>query len=196
MTDVVYVDVDDTVANLVPIWVGEFLRLYPECPNPCDERWVDWDVSPLIPEPYQDRFWDVLAEPGLYDQVEPIAGSLEGVNRIRSWNLRVVFVTSAVNDHSGAKLRWLVKHGYLDSLVRNRDYIETYDKSLLRGRLIIDDRPQTCRKFAAVSGGRKTALLYLRPPAIHPQFRDGLVTADSWTQVVEKAEWMLKSVEL
>lgn len=190
MSNVIIVDVDDTTADLVPVWVREFLRMYPECPNPCDERWTDWDVAPLVPDEYQERFWAVLANPELYDQVEPIPGSLEGVEKLRKF-ARVVFATSAVNGHSGAKLRWLVKRGYLDTIVRNRDYIETFDKSLLRGQLIIDDRPQTCRKFAAVNGGRRSALLYLRPPAIAPEYREGLIAAANWTEVVKQAEWML-----
>jgi 5'(3')-deoxyribonucleotidase len=193
MSSVVIVDVDDTIADLVPVWVGEFLKRYPACPNPCDEGWTDWDVSPRVPEPFQKYFWGVLDEPQLYNLVQPIEGALEGVNKLRSWNIRIVFATSATNGHSGAKLRWLVQHGFLDSIVRQKDYIETFDKSILRGNLIIDDRPKTCRDFAAVNGGRRSALLYLRPPAIAPQFREGLLTAANWTEVPEKAEWMLRS---
>jgi 5'(3')-deoxyribonucleotidase len=195
MPGVVIVDVDDTTADLVPVWVGEFLKRYPECPNPCDADWIDWDVSPRVPEAFQKYFWGVLDEPQLYDLVQPIPGALEGVQQIRSWNYRVVFATSATNGHSGAKLRWLVKHGFLDSIIRQRDYIETFDKSLLRGNLIIDDRPKTCRDFAAVNGGRRSALLYLRPPAIHLSFREGLIAATDWPNVVERAEWMLRGGE-
>lgn len=193
MSSVVIVDVDDTIADLVPVWVGEFLKRYPACPNPCDEGWTDWDVSPRVPEAFQKYFWGVLDEPQLYNLVQPIEGALEGVNKLRSWNIRTVFATSATNGHSGAKLRWLVQHGFLDSIVRQKDYIETFDKSILRGNLIIDDRPKTCRDFAAVNGGRRSALLYLRPPAIAPQFREGLITASNWAEVPEKAEWMLRS---
>lgn len=189
---VVFVDVDDTVADLVPVWVNEFLRQYPECSDPRTEKWVDWDIAPQVPESHQEEFWRVLGKPELYDLVKPIPGALEGVEKIRSWGMRVVFVTASVNGHAGAKLRWLVNHGFLDTLIRNRNYIETFDKSLLRGNLIIDDRPQTCRKFAAVNGGRRSALLYLRPPAIGLEFRENLIAATDWENVVERADWMLR----
>ena len=187
---IVYIDVDDTTFDLVPHWVDEFLRQYPECEDPRLKGWYDWDIAPLIPAEYQDRFWDILGNPELYDRVALIPGALEGVQAIRAMGARVVFVTSAVNGHAGVKLRKLVQHGLLDTVVRNRDYIETFDKSLLRGDLIIDDRPQTCRKFVQANG-RYTALLYLRPPAIRPDYRRGLPNASDWTGVVEMTRKLL-----
>jgi 5'(3')-deoxyribonucleotidase len=175
------IDVDEVIAQLVPTWVGELRRRHPECPDPHTPAWTSWQVTDQIPEKYHDILFEILDEPTLYDTVEPVPGALEGIQALRAMNYRTVFVTSASNGHAGAKLRWLVKHGFLDTHKFQRDYVECYDKTLIYADMILDDRPRTCHDFVKEHGvGR--ALLYM-PRYLAPECRTGLPFVTNWGAV-------------
>lgn len=152
MKKVVYVDVDGVCANLGKAWIGIYNRLWND---DLDYRSVkSWGVHQYVKPECGFKVYDILEMPALYDEVEPIPGAFEGVENLKhAGDYRVVFATSSVNRSAGVKLRWLVKHHFLEWGERetlSRDYIEIHDKSLLRGFALIDDGPHNVSGFAGI----------------------------------------------
>lgn len=140
------VDVDDTVAELMDEWLIIYENLYGRGLK--KEHITDWECS-CIPTEHRKEFYAILHSQTLYDNVKPVKGALEGITELRNAGARIVFVTSAVQGHEGAKLRWLRWYGFLPERYAEPDYIECYDKSLIRADLIIDDKPDTCLAYPA-----------------------------------------------
>lgn len=175
------VDVDDVVADLVPYWV-HMLERETGCPpvNLKDPKWDTWSLTNLIDPVYHEDLWRILDTRGLlYKDVVPIEGADEGIDRIRTAGHRVVFVTSATCGHAGEKLEWLVQHGFLDSVKYQKDYVECADKSLIRGDVLIDDRPDNLHTF----GGFR--ILFM-PRPLRVDLIEGMdAVMPSWKQLDE-----------
>lgn len=132
------VDVDDTVVQLLPTWLRLYNRDWNDTLTPAHV--TSWEIWEHVKPECGRRIYDYLDSPALYDDMEPIAGALAGVQRIRAAGIRVVFATSAVRGHAGAKLDLLQRHGFLAPGRKvDPDYAEVADKGLLRGHVIIDD---------------------------------------------------------
>jgi len=145
---IIAVDVDDTVAQLMPEWLRLYNKKFDR--NVQVEDIVDWECSCIPPED-KENFYSILHARTLYDHVEPVYGALDGCMTLRELGHRVVFITSVVPAHAGAKLLWLYRHGFL---VEKRhggesNYIECFDKALIRADLIIEDKPATVLTFPA-----------------------------------------------
>lgn len=140
---IICVDIDDVCANFVPYW----LSLYN-----CDakdslkfEDIKDWDVTKFVKPDYKKAIFEYLSLPTLYDNVEPIPGALKYTNLLKK-EFRLVYVTFRGSfKYSGRKFNWLNNNGFD---VDERDYIETNDKSLIRGHYIIDDNHDNVTSFS------------------------------------------------
>jgi 5'(3')-deoxyribonucleotidase len=188
---VVVVDVDEVVASLIPTWVRALRAKHPECPNPIgNPTWDTWDIKDQIPECYHGTLLELLETHEIYEDVQPVQDSLQAVQLLRTLGCRVVFATSVVVGHAGAKLRWLVKHGFLETERHCYDYVETSDKALIRGDLLIDDRPKNCQKFLRANG--PTSALLFMPRYINFKYRLDFPAAQNWTQAVDFTQALLR----
>ncbi len=143
---IVGIDIDDVVADLPKEWLRRYNADYGDCLTRAD---LDhWDIHKIVKPECGERIFDYLYQPDLYDCVQPFAGSLEGVQALRQAGCRTVFVTSANESQSGAKLRWLDRHGFLAARYgQSADYIAMHDKSLLRASCLVDDAPHNLAGF-------------------------------------------------
>jgi 5'-nucleotidase len=172
----IIVDVDDVVADLLGRWLELYNQDFNDNLRPSDIKL--WDLVEFVKPECGARIYDYLDRPDLYDQVEPIPGSLEGVSLLRSRGHQLLFV-SAVNHP--AKFGWLCRNGFLER-TDTTGYIVASDKSLIRADLIIDDNVETVRRFPGKS------ILVSRH---HNQFAKNVVRADDWYgifRLVEKFE--------
>lgn len=142
----IIMDVDGPVADLYPAWFQAVEDRTGFRANPMDRDWQVWDAAALFPAEHHDVLFQCLGDPNLYEHVRPVPGSLEGIRKLQSHH-RVVFCTSVHNGHAGAKLRWLVRHGFLESVRHCPEYVECSDKGLIRGDIMVDDRPKNLRAF-------------------------------------------------
>lgn len=187
----ILVDVDDVVVNLCPLWVQEFRKVVPEIPDLLSQDWQEWDLAHLVPEQHLETLFGLLNH-DIYKQIQPVDGALEGVNWIRRNGHRVVFVTTSTRDHAGAKFDVLVRYGFLEPERYPMNYVEICDKSLIRGDIIVDDRPKTCHNFEK-SGGR--SILFKRQfqkTHLPYDLRKGLLTADNWAEVCDNIDFLLR----
>lgn len=178
-------DVDGVVADLTPAWLDALFARHPECPDPRkDPTWDSWDIADVVPQRFLEPLFEILGSHEVYDTVRPILGGLDGIMALRNEGFRIVFVTSCVIGHAGAKLKWLVKHGFLETVRHNYDYVECSDKTLIRGSLIIDDRPKTCHDFQRQNGFGSSILFMQRQ--LHPKHTKGLFHVESWPGVYHR----------
>jgi 5'(3')-deoxyribonucleotidase len=148
-------DVDDVLLDLLTTW----LEVYNE------------DYRDELTK-FDCRSWAVHEYPDLYYAVQPIQGAVDGVNWLRKNNIPFVFLTSF--DPAGSKFRCLKEHGFTDD---HEEYIVSYRKDLIRGSMMIDDRPKNVEEF----GHR--AWLFSQP---HNEYFEWKERVDSWPEIISK----------
>jgi 5'-nucleotidase len=131
---IIFVDVDDVCALLSPVWLARYNKDYDD--HLTDEDITDWNIHQFTKPECDLKIYQYLKDPGMYDEVKPREGALEGVEALREIGFRVLFATSCPVEVAGRKFYWLKEHGFIK---KERDYIEIRDKSLLLGRFMIDD---------------------------------------------------------
>lgn len=148
-SNTIIVDVDGTVADLMPAWINRYNNDYQDSLVP--DQLISWDVDGYVKPECGKKIFDYLSDKTLYDNVLPITGALTGINALRELGYRVVFGTACNMNMGGRKLQWLADHHFLTLLhgTLSYDYIEINDKSLLSGSAfaIIDDAPKNLRGF-------------------------------------------------
>lgn len=146
---VAIVDVDGVCADLLPPWIAQYNRDYKDNLIPYDI--TGWDLVKFVKPECGKEIYKYLDYPELYDDVEPVHGSLEGVRTLRRLGYRVIFATSSTQAHAGRKLLWLLEHEFLgeDDMVFStcKNYVEIHDKSMLRGDIMIDDALHNVESF-------------------------------------------------
>lgn len=143
-------DVDGVLADLHTAWLKRYNLEYND--KLVVNDMTQWDIECLVKPECGTKIFDFL-DYTIYEEVKPFRGALTAVRYARQWS-RVVFVTTPCNNHGGAKLVWLNKHGFE---VDKKDYIECHDKSLIRGDVLIDDCPENLLNFVGL------AILFDRP---------------------------------
>jgi 5'(3')-deoxyribonucleotidase len=153
---IVFVDVDDVCANLVPEWIRLYNRDFNDT---LDYNTIStWSIGDFTVPECGDRIYEYLYYPDLYDRIIPVDCSLDGVNLIRECGHRVVFATTSTPVQMERKHTWLKRNGYFDFMGNEKkDYIAVGDKSLLCGDVLIDDCVHNTSVFKGVS------ILYSRP---------------------------------
>lgn len=166
----ILVDVDDTVANLVGSWIDIYNSDYNDNLKP--EMISDWDIGSFTK--IGEKFYDYLDDPNLYDKVEPIPGALRVIKQLKSKGYRIIYVTAY--DVTNAKLKWLMEHGFTNTKM---DYVVAYDKSLINGDILVDDKYNNVKSFSETN--HKPAILYNQK--WNEKF-DWKTRANSWDEVL------------
>lgn len=149
----ILVDVDSTTLNLMPEWLRLYNYDYSDALTP--DMITEWDMTKFVNGICGKKIYEYLANPFLYDYVQPIDGAVEGVKYIRSRGHRVIFVSAGV--YASGKYDCLVRHGFEPGKYAE-DFIVAYDKSIICGDVLIDDKPENVVSFSG-----RVALLFDQP---------------------------------
>lgn len=140
---IILVDVDGVVADIHTAWLRSYNRDYNDTLQVSDIK--AWAMHEFVKPECGKNIYRYLNFPDFYDDVLPIEGALEGVQILRDFGYRIVFVSAGFHE---AKARWLCKQGFCvefpypdRSWSTPTDLILANDKSLIRGDYLIDDRP-------------------------------------------------------
>lgn len=141
----ILMDVDDVVADLCGAWVRALNLQHGTSVQP--EDITSWDIWRFFPDVARDDVYEPLYEVGFYSTVEPIEGAPHMVKTLRAMGHRVVFVTSSNLVSTAEKGRWLFRHGLVSNTWDREDgpfgdFAPVSDKSLIRGDVMVDDRPE------------------------------------------------------
>jgi 5'-nucleotidase len=165
----IIIDVDDVLADLLPVWLGFYNRDYDDDLTPDDI--TEWDLTGFVKPECGKKVYHYLRHPDLYKHVEPVQGALEGIQVLASRGHRLLLVTA--QDHPG-KRTWL-NENYFYSFAEEDGLIVARDKNLIKADVIVDDRPETVAAFSGLG------ILFTRA---HNEHSDWSPRADNWYDVV------------
>ena len=169
----VLVDMDDTIEQLLAAWVRLANRRFGA--DVQIEQIADWDVSKAFENATHDEVYALLQEPALYEQVEPIEDAPQYLKRLIDDGHDVYIVTSSPYQVMHVKVETILKRyfPYIDW----EHVILTYNKSLIRGDVLVDDGVHNLVGFP---GAR---ILFSAP---HNRAFDadaaGMLRVDTWPQ--------------
>lgn len=165
-------DVDSTIADLMPAWLDLYNKEYKD--NLTKEDITIWGIHELVKPECGTKIYSYLQLDTLYDRVRPIDGALDAITCLRDNGHRVVFASAGV--YSLSKFHWLEAHGFQPGRYAE-NFIVIYDKGLLKGDLMIDDRDKNIESF-----GSPLSILFDQP--WNRSFEWGR-RAKTWSEVLE-----------
>lgn len=134
---VVLVDIDNVIAG----WTDAIVDGYVEAGgDAADIDFERWDLG-LTGEKNR-RLRAVQAAPGFYAGLQPIDGAIEGLYLLRDLGATVKLCSTpdATNPTCASdKVDWVANHV---GTAWVKDLILTHDKTLVRGAVLIDDKPE------------------------------------------------------
>ncbi len=136
----ILVDMDDVLAKFDNEMTKRWLARHPIGPIYPSERTV-WDAWELLPESHKDTFIDIMCEEGFFHCLEPVEGCLVALREMVAEGLDVRICTAPALKSEfcmAEKVRWVRDHLGLDWVKR---LIISPDKTLIRGSILIDDKP-------------------------------------------------------
>lgn len=132
----ILVDVDGVLSDLYVEWLKRYNKDFNDTLMPSDLK--IWGLDKLVKPECGKKIFSYLDQPDLYDNIQVIEDSLEGINWIRNKGYRVLFVSSGVGG-AFAKFNWLTRNKFNPGKW-GEDFINAQDKFLIKGLLLIDDR--------------------------------------------------------
>lgn len=124
------------------------------------------------------EFWE---QEGLYDNMEPVEGSVEALEAIVELGGRLVFVSHEMGLHGLSKRRWLDKHfPFATATILTVDKGGFNSKSLVEGDYIIEDRYDGLKDFTwGATNGIILNTPYIEPKPVEIDY----VVCDDWNSI-------------
>lgn len=143
-------DIDDVLFDLVTAWLNRYNKEYSDDLEKEDIK--AWDMELFVKPECGKKICDYL-DPTIYDEMPTIKNALKSVETARNIG-RVIFVTSCMKHHGGAKYDCLERNGFKPDPM---DYVECRDKGLIIADILIDDYQLNLERF------RGKGLLFTQP---------------------------------
>ena len=173
---ILLVDMDDTIEYLLKAWVRGVNAAYGRSVS--YEDVLDWDVTRAFPGLTREQVYSVPLRPGFWEDVEPIPGAAQALERLMQAGHEVYIVTATPFCSVPEKL-----DGYLSRhfpFIPKEQVIVTSKKQLIRGDVMIDDGPHN------LEGGDYVKILMTAP---HNRSYDaeanGMIRVETWRQAEE-----------
>jgi 5'-nucleotidase len=174
----ILVDVDGTVARLHDEWYRRYNNDYND--NLTDEKVTGWSLHKFVKPECGEKIYSYLSDPSLYDNVKPYDGSLFVIKELAKRGYNIVYVSAGISG-AVAKYNWLLREKFiLTSYQPEAYFIVAFNKSLILGDMLIDDRDKNVMEYPR--GG----ILLDRPYNLATQIdpRLNVKRANSWQKVL------------
>lgn len=193
---IVACDADGITCDLHVEWLRRYNRDYDDTFS--YEKWTKWNVHELVKPECGKKIYDYLRDPDLYDYVQPVEGSLDGVAAIREMGHEVFFVTANAFGMTDQKARWFIRHGFCKDSgnMLPADYVPMLNKNYLDAYLLIDDGGHNVRDW--IEKRSRPAIMLDRPwnahmlDDVHSAFWMRCFRARDWKGIVYHVEHMSK----
>jgi len=176
----ILVDLDGVVVDWTSQFEGDLVAYYPHLRF---EMMREFSTPTHLSQEHQDAINWVKYRPGFYREMGVISGAYLAINEMKNEGHDVWFCSSPeINNPTCAsdKVAWL--HQHFGEWWANR-LILTRDKTLVRGHILIDDRPDV----NGVVEPEWTHVLFDQPYNDHVNDKIRLNDWDDWRYVVNQA---------
>jgi len=188
----VLVDMDGILANLQDSWYPRYNAIRPEgWPELTPESVTSWD----IPQAHHPTLWSVIEQPGLYRNLKPLPGAIEGLKALYTaaengqprFDIYVVTSATAAPHTPTEKIQWLGEHF---PFISRKKVITAHTKHIIRGDVLIDDGPPNIEGWGKVNPDK--TILTIKYPYNAYCYGNNVVicghythTAAAWDNIVE-----------
>jgi len=153
---IILVDTDNTLADFDAAFLNNWIEKYPnEVFIPVEER-KNFHALHDYPEHLREKVYELYHSKGLIRELPPVKGGIVAVHEMLEKGHDVRFCTSHLFEYDPCvieKYEWIEEH--FDKTFVDR-IILTRDKTLIRGDLLIDDKPIISgRPYLNMRHGRK-----------------------------------------
>lgn len=138
---VVLIDMDNTIVNFDKRFDEQWQKKYPDLPFiPCSER-KSFHIEKSFPKELENNVLDIFHEPGFFRQLEPIEHAVNALHDIDGAGFEIKLCTAPLTEAPNCmteKYEWVKEHlgkRWLKKL------IITDDKTMIKGKVLIDDKP-------------------------------------------------------
>lgn len=139
---IILVDQDGVLAHLEQAFFDRWREQHGEKPFITLEDRRGHFVVEQYPEEHRDEAYNILRQPGFFENLTPLPGAIEALRAMEALGLDVRICTSPLSDYEHCvveKYRWVEKH--LGHAFTQR-MILTRDKTLVQGDVLIDDKAE------------------------------------------------------
>lgn len=143
----IYIDMDETIVNLVDPWLEIIGTKLGDGSNFTREDINVYDVDKVIPPP-RSSIYEPFHCPGFWEKLPPLPGAVEFVRELHNYGHDVYIASTPFRSDNCAweKRLWIEEH--LPFLDPEHNLILIRYKHLLRGHVIIDDKPKAIYRFS------------------------------------------------
>jgi 5'-nucleotidase len=136
----ILLDQDGPLADFEGHFYSLWTKEHPTLPRVKTSDRKVFDINEDYPEFCQELIWDLIKGPGFFLNIPPVEKAFEVVRRLqKKHDIRICTSPLTTGDYCASeKLSWVYKW-YGKDMVRKT--IITKDKSLVRGEILLDDRP-------------------------------------------------------
>ena len=138
----VLVDMDGVLADFEGYLIQRWEQLYPDSYKIRPEERKHFYISRQLPKEWRPKLYQIMYAREFFASLPPIPGGKEALNEMRALGWQVHICSSPlIENRTGAseKFAWVEEHLGRDWV---GDLILTSDKTLVRGDVLIDDRPE------------------------------------------------------
>jgi len=147
---IILVDMDNTIADFEGRFIEVWQQRYPHIPHvPREERRHFYQTKDYPPE-HAKKVTQLIAHPDFFCELQPIPGAIEALHAMAAMGHDVFLCTSSYfNYHECVSCKYQWVHNHLGQGWQRRVII-TADKTVVRGDVLIDDRPELKGGFTPV----------------------------------------------
>ena len=178
---IILVDMDGVLANFEQGFVNIWKEKHPELPYiPVEERTTFYTYK-QYPKEHRPLTQDIVRAPGFFASLPPIEGALKGFAELAETDHQINICSSPlIGNPTGAseKYDWIEEHLGRDWLGK---VILAPDKTMVRGDILIDDRPE-------VKGSQTPVWEHILYDHLYNQHMEGRrrLTWANWSEVLEE----------
>jgi len=171
----IFVDMDDTIEQLLKAWVDEANRRYHYSVHP--DEVTDWNVALAFPGLTAEQVYEIPTLPGFWKDVVPIPGAAEALQHFMAEGHDVYIVTATPYESVTEKMNdCLFK---LFPFLKWHQLIITFHKQLLQGDVLIDDGVHN------LVGGSYTKVLMTAPHnRAYNAEANGMIRVNNWPEAI------------
>jgi 5'(3')-deoxyribonucleotidase len=142
------------------------------------EDFTSWDIFGHIGKEHERACYAEYEKPGFCASFEPYPGAVEGVREAQKM-ADVVVVTSPLHSPTWCHERKQSLYKHFD--IPSKNIIFASRKSLVQGRMLVDDRPSHANEWAAANPPYGLGVIWAQPYNRNDEKGSRVTRCSSWT---------------